>query len=133
MSKFTDFEAFKNNEFQTFKRQLKYCSEEMRVLQDVTKQLFFSLVREVKHYEKMTAGDSMDFDIPYERCAFCHVDGLTDKTQRIVRVSIDNNDVYLCIEDKDNPERFERNTVRIFETDYDYAHLMQLLIDYIEN
>lgn len=115
-----------------FKSQLHNCVEGIELYNDALKRVFSVFVDELLYCELDCGTGVIEFSVPYERCAFCHVNEFGDEIQRITDVAIYKDRVYIKVEDKEYPNMFESEYVDISETDFDYAHLMQLLIDYIE-
>ncbi len=129
-----NFEEFQNSFFPYFKTQLHHFVEEIQICSDAIKNLFFVLVDWLLYCGLGNETGEIKFSVPYEWCVFCHVSRFDDEIQRITGIAItEDKVVYLEVEDKDYPEKFEREYVDMSETDFDYAHLMQLVIDYIEN
>ncbi len=129
-----NFEEFQNSFFPYFKTQLHHFVEEIQICSDAIKNLFFVLVDWLLYCGLGNETGEIKFSVHYEWCVFCHVSRFDDEIQRITGIAItEDKVVYLEVEDKDYPEKFEREYVDMSETDFDYAHLMQLVIDYIEN
>lgn len=127
--------VFLESSLSHFKSQLHNCVEGIEIYNDALKKLFSVFVDELLYCE-LDCGtgviEFIEFPVPYERCVFCHVNEFGDEIQRITDVAIYKDNVYIKVEDKEYPNMFEREYVNMSETDFDYAHLMQLLIDYIE-
>lgn len=129
-----NFEEFQNSFFPYFKTQLHHFVEEIQICSDAIKNLFFVLVDWLLYCGLGNETGEIKFSVPNEWCVFCHVSRFDDEIQRITEIAItEDKEIYLEVEDKDYPEKFEREYVDMSETDFDYAHLMQLVIDYIEN
>lgn len=86
--------------------------------------------REHEHYK---------IDVPYEYCAFCtcKLKDNKDKEYRIIGIDLSDEttiDPILILQDKEKCNiDGEKIAVNISNTDFDQAHLAQIIIDYIEN